>query len=83
VKTRLVFVIIACVGLVTPAAPLRAASVRERSKSESRLLTRAAPAPPLSNMRHRSPNPAVIAGSVDVGKRNAGALDGKQVHRRP
>lgn len=113
-KTRFAFVIVACVGLLMPAAPLRsaarnrlltraapmraaapiraatplrAATVRGRSQSGNRLLTRAAPpraaAPPLSNVRHRGPNPAVIASSTDVSKRNTGALDGKQVHRRP
>jgi len=40
-------------------------------------------APPLSNVRHRSPNPAVMGGSADASKRNAGAIDGRQVHRRP
>jgi len=34
-------------------------------------------------VRHRSPNPAVMGGSADAGKRNAGAIDGSQVHRRP
>lgn len=42
-----------------------------------------AAAPPLSYVRHRSPNPAVITGSADLRKRNAGAIDGKQVYRRP
>ena len=42
-----------------------------------------AAAPPLSSVRHRSPNPAVIGGSTDLGKRNSGAIDGKQAHRRP
>ena len=37
-------------------------------------------AAPLSNMRHRSPNPAVVAGSA---KQNAGAIGGNQVHQRP
>jgi hypothetical protein len=39
--------------------------------------------PPLSNVRHRSPNPAIIAGSAELSKRSTGAIDGKQVHRRP
>jgi len=58
--------------LPAPAAPPRAATVRAR-----------AVAPPLSTVRHRGSNPAVIAGSADLGKRNTGAIDGKQVHRRP
>lgn len=36
-----------------------------------------------SNVRHRSPNPAVIAGSASLGNRNSGAIDGRQVPRRP
>jgi len=40
-------------------------------------------ASPLRNVRHRSPNPAIVAGSADLGKRNTGAIDGDQVHRRP
>ena len=40
-------------------------------------------ASPLSNVRHRSPNPAVIAGSAGLGNRNTAAIDGKQVYRRP
>lgn len=42
-----------------------------------------AAAQPLSNVGHRSPNPAIIGGSADLGKRTTGAIDGKQVHRRP
>jgi hypothetical protein len=42
-----------------------------------------AAAPPLSNVRHRSPNPAVIGGVADLGKRNTGAINGRQVPRRP
>jgi hypothetical protein len=41
---------------------------------------RAAAAPP-SKIRHRSPNPAVITGSVSL-SRNTGGIDGAQVHRR-
>lgn len=37
---------------------------------------------PLSNARHHSPNPAVIAGSARLSNRNTGALDGSRVHRR-
>lgn len=40
-------------------------------------------APALSDARHRTPNPAMVAGSAGVSKRNTGAIDGKQVHRRP
>jgi hypothetical protein len=38
---------------------------------------------PMGNVRHRSPNPPVIAGPADSGKRNAGVIAGNQVHRRP
>ncbi len=48
----------------------------------SRSSVRAA-APLRSNVRHRSPNPAVIAGSASLGNRNSGAIDGRQVPRRP
>ena len=37
----------------------------------------------LSLVPHRSPNPAIIAGSPNPNRRNTGALDGRQVHRRP
>jgi hypothetical protein len=40
-------------------------------------------APKLGNARHLSPNPAIVAGSADLSKRNTGTIDGKQVHRRP
>ena len=40
------------------------------------------PATPLGNIRHRGPNPAVVAGPADPGKRNAGTIAGNQVHRR-
>lgn len=40
-------------------------------------------APPLSNVRHRGVNPPVITGSADPGRRNAAAIDGRQVARRP
>jgi hypothetical protein len=34
-------------------------------------------------VRHRSPNPAVIGGSVNVASRNSGAIDGTRIYRRP
>jgi hypothetical protein len=40
-----------------------------------------AAAAPLSKMRHRSPNPPVITGSVTL-SRNTSGIDGTQVHRR-
>jgi hypothetical protein len=38
-------------------------------------------APQQGNVRHRSPNPAVVTGSSH--EQNPGALDGRLVHRRP
>jgi len=40
-------------------------------------------APPLGSARQRHTNPAVIGGSPMLGKRSTGAIDGKQVPRRP
>jgi hypothetical protein len=37
---------------------------------------------PLSSLRHRSPNPAVITGSANFRNRSSGGIDGTQVHRR-
>ena len=37
--------------------------------------------PSLSNVRHRSPNPAVVAGSVNSGSRNTGAINGTRMKR--
>ena len=34
-------------------------------------------------VRHRSPNPAVIGGSVPVARRNTGGIDGTRIYRRP
>ena len=55
----------------------------ERRPSVQLPTTAGVAALPLSNVHHRSPNPAAIAGSADVGKRNTGAIDGKQAPRRP
>jgi hypothetical protein len=44
----------------------------------------ARPTVPLrNNVRHRGANPAVIGGSVNSNGRNAGAINGTSVHRRP
>ena len=51
--------------------PVRSASV-----------TRSA-APPLNNVRHRGSNPAAIGGSASANGRNAAALDGARMHRKP
>jgi hypothetical protein len=39
-------------------------------------------APALNNVRHRSPNPAVVVGSVNSARRNNGAIDGTHMNRR-
>jgi hypothetical protein len=38
--------------------------------------------PLASNPRHRSPNPAIISGSIDA-RKNILAIDGRQVNRKP
>ncbi|MGA8234563.1 MAG: hypothetical protein WB795_24005 [Candidatus Acidiferrales bacterium] len=40
-------------------------------------------APSLNNVRHHGPNPAVIGGSASSNGRNAGAIDGARIHRKP
>ena len=40
-------------------------------------------APSFDNVRHRGANPAVIGGSANSTRRNAGAISGTSVHRRP
>ncbi len=37
----------------------------------------------LGDVRHRSPNPAVVAGSVGAHGRNTGTIDGTRMVRRP
>jgi hypothetical protein len=93
VKMQFVFVMLACVGLIGGAsaaaktASTKGALIQKPTAGKLppvRLPGRAgAAAPPLSNVRHRSPNPPAVAGSADLGKRNTGAIDGKQVPRRP
>ena len=39
--------------------------------------------PSLNSLRHRGANPASVAGAANSGARNAGAIDGTSVHRRP
>jgi len=39
--------------------------------------------PLLNNVRHRAANPAVIGGSANSTRRNAGTINGTSVHRRP
>jgi hypothetical protein len=37
----------------------------------------------LHNVRHRGPNPAVVAGSANSNSRNTGAINGTRMNRRP
>ena len=39
--------------------------------------------PPPNNVHHRSPNPAVVAGSVNSDSRNTGAINGTRMNRKP
>jgi hypothetical protein len=34
-------------------------------------------------VRHRSPNPAVVAGSVSSDRRNNGVINGTRMNRKP
>ena len=40
-------------------------------------------APSLDNVRHRSPNSAVVGGSASSATRNAGAINGTRMNRKP
>ncbi len=57
-------------GTVNVSAPIRPASIWPR-----------VPLP--NNARHRGANPAVIGGSASSNGRNAGAIDGAHINRRP
>jgi len=39
--------------------------------------------PMLNNVRHRSPNPAIVGGSGNITRKNDGALDGTRMARKP
>ena len=39
--------------------------------------------PPLNNVRHRGPNPAVVGGSANSDSRNTGTLNGTRMSRKP
>ena len=39
--------------------------------------------PSPKNVRHRGPNPAVVAGSTNLASRNTGAINGTGMNRRP
>jgi len=57
-------------GTVNVSASVRPASIRPK-----------VPLP--NNVRHRGANPAVIGGSASSNRRNAGAIDGAHMNRRP
>jgi len=55
------------------------ASVRNaRASSVTRIV-----APTINNVRHRSPNPAVVGGSAKTQASGAGSLNGTRMNRRP
>jgi hypothetical protein len=39
--------------------------------------------PSFNNVRHRGPNPAVVAGSMNSDRRNTGAINGTRMNRKP
>ncbi|MFZ0931895.1 MAG: hypothetical protein WAN11_25075 [Syntrophobacteraceae bacterium] len=39
--------------------------------------------PSLNNVRHHGTNPAVVGGSTNSGSRNAGAINGTRISRKP
>jgi hypothetical protein len=60
-----------------------------RSETVSNALSARAPsvvrptAPSVTNVRHRSPNPAVVAGAPNSRSSNAAALNGTRMNRKP
>lgn len=67
--------------------PVKGASLRSqtaRSALAARTSGSTRPAAPLfSNARHRSPNPALVGGSAGASGRNAAAINGSAMKRRP
>lgn len=65
----------------------KGAAIQSATAKRSRPVRQSVPArasvPLLSNVRHHSPNPAIIAGSIDGSKRNTVGIDARQVHRQP
>jgi hypothetical protein len=70
-------------GSVGSFSTVRSATIQNPIAGGSRPRPPSAAAPLLRNVRHRSPNPAVISGTANLSMRNTGAIDGRQVHRRP
>ena len=70
-------------GSVGSFPTVKGAAIQNPNAGRSRPRPPSAPAPLLSNLRHRSPNPAVISGTANLSTRNTGAIDGRQMHRRP
>jgi len=62
---------------------VKGAAIQNPIAGRSRPRPPSAAAPLLNNVRHRSPNPAVISGTANPSTRNTGAIDGRQIHRRP
>jgi len=57
-------------GTLSKASPVRMSSVVRTT------------VPSFNNVRHRGPNPAVVAGSVNANTRNAGAINGTRMNRK-
>jgi hypothetical protein len=70
-------------GSVGSFSTVRAARIQNPIAGRSRPRPPSTAPPSLSNVRHRSPNPAVISGTENLSTRSTGAIDGRQVHRRP
>jgi hypothetical protein len=62
---------------------VKGAAIQNPMAGRSRPRPPNAAAPLLSSVRHRSPNPAVISGTANLITKNTGAIDGRQMHRRP
>jgi hypothetical protein len=64
-----------------------AAALRENHATSNlrsvQLHTAPRPAQSPNNVRHRSPNPAILGGSVSPSAANTGALNGTRMSRRP
>jgi hypothetical protein len=69
-------------GSVGSFSTVRGATIQNPIAGRSRPRPPNAVALLLSNVRH-CPNPAVISGTANLSMRNTGAIDGRQVHRRP
>jgi hypothetical protein len=63
-------------GLTDPGAAQKGGSIRAHGVFPKSLLLP-------NNVRHRSPNPAIVGGLANAKVRNAGTIDGTQMRRKP